>query len=136
MAQIYAGASLLQFDNATLTFAGPNCVSEIHKNLLRLLKEKNFPNISRAVGFDVKGPDVSEGETQAPTAVSEPTQAETVSVPADTTVAEQAETVSVPPDTTVAEQANQSSDVSGGEGPEVVSQPQPSDPNPQPPTQQ
>ena len=63
LAQIYAGASLIQFDNATLTFAGPNCVSEIHKNLLRLLKEKNFSNVSRAVGFDFKKQEVpSEAE--------------------------------------------------------------------------
>ena len=55
LAQIYAGASLIQLDTASLTFAGPNCVAEIHKDLLRLLKEKNFPNVSHAVGFSVKG---------------------------------------------------------------------------------
>ena len=52
--QIYAGASLIQLDTATLTFAGPNCVSDIHKDLLRLLSEKHFSNISNAIGFAVK----------------------------------------------------------------------------------
>ena len=52
--QICAGASLIQLDTATLTFAGPNCVSEIHKNLLRLLAEKHFSNIAQAIGFTVK----------------------------------------------------------------------------------
>ena len=65
LAQIYAGASLIEFDNACLTFAGPNCVSEIHKNLLRLLKEKNFANISRAVGFDVNGQKVPPSVEEA-----------------------------------------------------------------------
>ena len=53
-AQICAGASLVQLDNATLTFAGPNCIAEIHKNLLHLLKEKNFQNVSQAVGSSVR----------------------------------------------------------------------------------
>ena len=60
LAQIYAGASLIQLDAASLIFAGPDCVGEIHKNLLRLLKEKNFENISRAVGFGVKNAPASQ----------------------------------------------------------------------------
>lgn len=51
LAQIYAGASLVQLDNATLTFAGPNCVAEFHKDLIHLLKTKNFENVANAVGF-------------------------------------------------------------------------------------
>ena len=54
LAQIYAGASLIQMDNASLTFAGADCILDIHKNLLKLLKEKNFSNISHAVGFEFR----------------------------------------------------------------------------------
>ncbi len=53
-AQISAGASMIQLDNATLTFAGPNCVADIHKDLLNLLAAKHFSNISNAIGFAVK----------------------------------------------------------------------------------
>ena len=53
--QISAGASLIQLDTATLTFAGPNCVADIHKNLLRILQDKHFPNVSHAIGFSVRG---------------------------------------------------------------------------------
>ena len=48
--QIKAGASLIQIDNATLTFEGPTCVSEIHKGLLRMLEENHFSNVMEAVG--------------------------------------------------------------------------------------
>ena len=85
LAQICAGASLIEFDNACLTFAGPNCVSEIHKDLLRLLKEKNFSNISRAVGFDVKGQKVPDVSENASADNSAPAQAETVATPASST---------------------------------------------------
>ena len=53
-ALIKAGARMIQIDNATLTFAGPTCVSEIHKGLLQLLKQNNFSNITEAVGLDFK----------------------------------------------------------------------------------
>ena len=52
--QIKAGASLIQIDNATLTFEGPTCVSEIHKGLLKLLEENHFSNVMEAVGSGVQ----------------------------------------------------------------------------------
>ena len=62
--QICAGASLIQIDNAALTFEGPTCVSEIHKELLELLKEKNISNISEAIGMSVTN--VSSAQNQSP----------------------------------------------------------------------
>lgn len=83
LAQIYAGASLIQLDMATLTFSGPNCVAEIHQKLIRFLKEKNFSNIAEAVGFSVKNKDVSQpSETIPSVATPVPaTQVPTTPVP-------------------------------------------------------
>lgn len=70
--QIYAGATLVQLDDATLTFAGPDCIKEIHTDLLRILKEKNFENITHAIGFGVRkaepvGTNISQPTQQSQT---------------------------------------------------------------------
>ena len=76
--QIKAGASLIQIDNATLTFEGPTCVSEIHKELLRLLEENHFSNVMEAIGTGIQkqaeaiSSVPSNGGSQ--TATSEPVQ--------------------------------------------------------------
>ncbi|MGN0919625.1 MAG: hypothetical protein ACI4OR_02555 [Alphaproteobacteria bacterium] len=69
LAQIQAGASLIQLDMASLTFAGPACVSEIHTDLLRLLKEKNFASVSNAVGFAAKAEMAAQAAEAAPETV-------------------------------------------------------------------
>jgi dihydroorotate dehydrogenase len=51
---IGAGASLIQLDSTCLTYAGPAVVFNIHKGLIRLLTEKGFSSIEKAVGCDLR----------------------------------------------------------------------------------
>ncbi len=51
---ITAGASLIQLDTASLTYAGPEVVFALHKGLIKILTEKGYPSIAKAVGIDVK----------------------------------------------------------------------------------
>ena len=51
---ICSGASLIQLDAASLTYAGPAIVFNIHKGLVKLLSEKGFSKIEQAIGCDLR----------------------------------------------------------------------------------
>ena len=51
---ICAGASLIQLDSASLTYAGPAIVFNLHKGLIKILAEKGFENVEKAVGSDLR----------------------------------------------------------------------------------
>lgn len=51
---ISSGASLVQLDSACLTYGGPAAVFSIHRGLAKILTEKGFPNVSKAVGTDLQ----------------------------------------------------------------------------------
>ena len=105
-ALIKAGATMVQIDSAALTFAGPTCVSEIHKGLLALLKEKNFAKISHVVGFDLKSQTAGVPEQTQPQQPTTQTNvissvgqasAQVVSTPAHPTESPVAQPNTVPP---------------------------------------